>query len=121
MNGLSIRRFFKVKLLLDQNLSRHLLNSLCEVWAGSVHVGALKMCCATDREIWDYAAKNGYIIVSKDSDFVQMATLFGTPPKIILLATGNASTDSIRHCLLTHKKTINEFCSNPEEALLIIQ
>ena len=109
-----------MKLLLDQNLSRYLLGSLCELWAESSHVAVLGMGQASDREIWDFAAKNGYVLVSKDNDFVQMATLFGAPPKVILLAMGNSSTDAIKHCLLTHQKVINEFNDNQEEALLII-
>ncbi len=109
-----------MKLLLDQNLSRYLLDSLCDVWSGSSHVGVLGMGSASDREIWDFSAKNDYIIVSKDSDFVQLVTLFGAPPKIVLLSIGNASTDNILHCLLTNKKNINEFYNNPEEALLIL-
>ncbi|MEK6745760.1 MAG: DUF5615 family PIN-like protein [Pseudomonadota bacterium] len=109
-----------MKLLLDQNLSRYLLNSLCEVWVGSSHVGVLGMGNSSDKEIWDFSAKNDYVIVSKDNDFVQMATLFGKPPKVILLAIGNASTDAIMHCLLTHQKIINEFNNNSEEALLIL-
>jgi predicted nuclease of predicted toxin-antitoxin system len=38
---------------------------------------------ATDREMRDYAGEHGYSIVSKDSDFRQLAFLFGPPPKAI--------------------------------------
>lgn len=109
-----------MKLLLDQNLSRYLLSPLCEVWSAISHVGVLGMGSASDKEIWDFSAKNNYIIVSKNSDFVQLVTLFGAPPKIILLSMGNASTDTILRCLLVNQKTINEFYNNPEEALLIL-
>lgn len=109
-----------MKLLLDQNLSRYLLTSICEIWPDSSHVALIGMNTASDKEIWAFAARNQYIILSKDNDFVQMATFFGAPPKVILLSIGNASTDDIKHCLLMHKKIINEFCNNLEEALLII-
>ncbi len=109
-----------MKLLVDQNLSRYLLEYLLSIWAGSEHVALLGMGKATDKEIWNFARENGYIIVSKDSDFVQMATLFGAPPKVILLATGNCSTDSIKHCLLAHQRDIDSFYKNQEESLLVI-
>ena len=109
-----------MKLLLDQNLSRYLLTPICEIWADSSHLALIGMATASDKEVWDFAANNGYGIVSKDNDFVQMATFFGAPPKVVLLSVGNASTNDIKHCLITHQKVINEFYYNKEEALLII-
>ncbi|MEZ5692212.1 MAG: DUF5615 family PIN-like protein [Rickettsiales bacterium] len=109
-----------MKLLLDQNLSRFLLDDLCTIWKESTHVHILGMEQASDKKIWDFAAKTGYILVSKDNDFVRMATLFGAPPKVIFLSMGNATTDDIKHCLVKHKDTINEFYNNVTESLLII-
>lgn len=36
---------------------------------------------ATDDQIWDYAKEHGYVIVSKDSDFRQLAFLHSPPPR----------------------------------------
>jgi predicted nuclease of predicted toxin-antitoxin system len=35
----------------------------------SAHVAELDLAQSTDRQIWDYAGQNDYVIVSKDSDF----------------------------------------------------
>jgi predicted nuclease of predicted toxin-antitoxin system len=48
---------------------------------------------ATDREIFDAARRLGAIvIVTKDSDFVDLVTLLGSPPQVLRLAFGTVST-----------------------------
>jgi len=49
---------------------------------------------AEDMDIWNYALDNGYIIITKDNDFVDLLELNGFPPKIVLLKTGNNSSFS---------------------------
>ncbi|WP_424946528.1 DUF5615 family PIN-like protein [Candidatus Spongiihabitans sp.] len=58
-----------MKLLLDQNLSHRIVQSLAKVYPESMQVSALHMSNATDQEIWDYAQQNGYVIVTLDADF----------------------------------------------------
>jgi len=43
----------------------------------------------SDSEIWDYAIKNNFIIVTKDTDFYDRIILHGPPPKIIWIRFGN--------------------------------
>jgi predicted nuclease of predicted toxin-antitoxin system len=64
---------------------------------------------ALDREIWEYAKKNQYTIVTQDSDFNNLNILFGFPPKIIWIRTGNLSTSSIVGILVSYKGEIKEF------------
>ncbi len=40
---------------------------------------------ASDEQIWEHARLNNFIIVTNDKDFLNMATVKGFPPKIILL------------------------------------
>ena len=54
----------------------------------SAHVADLRLDTATDRAIWDYAGTHGYVIASKDTDFRQLAFLYGPPPKVIWLRVG---------------------------------
>jgi predicted nuclease of predicted toxin-antitoxin system len=42
-----------------------------------------------DNEIWDFAKKNHYTIISKDSDFSNRILLVSPPPKIIHIRFGN--------------------------------
>lgn len=45
----------------------------------------------TDTEIWDYAFKNGLVILTKDTDFYNRFLVSSTAPKIIYFQLGNCS------------------------------
>ena len=62
-----------------------------------------------DRAVWDYAAQNDYLIVSKDVEFSDMSVLLGAPPKVIWIQLGNCSTAEIEQLLRTHFNTIEDF------------
>jgi predicted nuclease of predicted toxin-antitoxin system len=109
-----------VKLLFDQNLSRHLVGQLAREFPDSRHVTEVGLDTATDREIWDFAGGHGFVIVSKDSDFRQLAFLLGPPPKAIWLRLGNASTLDIFDVLRSHQHAIHHFDDSEEEALLVL-
>lgn len=109
-----------MRLLFDQNLSRHLVPSLAVEFHDSVHVTDIGLDTASDREIWDYAGEHDLVIVSKDSDFRQLAFLFGPPPKVVWLRMGNASTADIRSVLIAHKDEIGGFGRSDDEALLVL-
>lgn len=76
------------------------------------HVKELKLTDASDKEIWRYALINNYTIVTFDSDFVDLATLRGTPPKIIWLRFGNSSNLKIANKLLSNSEAISDFMTN---------
>lgn len=93
-----------MKLLFDQNLSRRLVAMLAVEYPGSRHVAELGLDTATDRAIWDYAGEHGFMIVSKDSDFRQLAFLLGPPPKAIWVRAGNVSTLDILGVLRQYRE-----------------
>jgi predicted nuclease of predicted toxin-antitoxin system len=63
-----------VRLLVDQNLSHNLVERLRDYFPDSAHVTTPGLETATDKDVWDHAGEHGYTIVSKDSDFRQLAT-----------------------------------------------
>jgi predicted nuclease of predicted toxin-antitoxin system len=69
-----------MKLLLDQNLSRRIPSLIADIFPGSNHVGSLALDRVSDQEIWDFAESEGYVILSKDSDFHQMSLVRYTYP-----------------------------------------
>ncbi|MFW9260382.1 DUF5615 family PIN-like protein, partial [Nostoc sp. CALU 546] len=46
---------------------------------------------AEDLEIFEAAKAQGVILITKDSDFVDLVERLGTPPQIIWLTCGNTS------------------------------
>ena len=109
-----------MKLLLDQNLSRVLIRQLSGEYVESVHAAEIGLDSATDREIWEYAGERGYVIVSKDSDFRQLALLFGPPPHVVWLRLGNVSTGLIEALLRRSVEQVEEFAGSDEESLLVL-
>lgn len=104
-----------MKLLLDENLSRHLVTALTDEFPDSTHVTAVGLVAATDTEIWDFARQHDFTIVSKDSDFNDLAFVHGTPPKVIWLRLGNRSTDQIARLspTNTHGSTASATTTTP--------
>lgn len=58
-----------MKLLFDQNLSRHLARRLADIYPDSNHVLFLGLEQEPDAVVWQYARNYGYIVVTKDADF----------------------------------------------------
>ena len=78
-----------MKLLLDQNLSHRLVESLGDLYPDAIHVRSVGLPHAMDEDVWAYARKHGYTIVTKDGDFSGRAFLFGPLPKVIWIELGN--------------------------------
>jgi predicted nuclease of predicted toxin-antitoxin system len=110
-----------MKLLIDQNLSSRLVKLLTEQFPDSKHLIDLKLDKASDFEVWEYAKSNNFIIISKDTDFININTLKGFPPKIICIQRGNCSTDQIFHLIIGNFLTIKFFIENPDKGILILR
>ncbi len=95
-----------MKLLLDENLSRRIVPQLQVEYPGSSQIALLRLEAATDREIWDYAKAMDFVIVTRDSDFHELGTLYGAPPNVIWLKTGNQSSAATLRNLLDRKEAI---------------
>jgi predicted nuclease of predicted toxin-antitoxin system len=106
------------RLLLDENLSRRLLVELDDVFSGSRHVVAEGLQSAGDIEVWNHAAREGLVIVTKDADFHQRAFLLGAPPKVVWLRLGNCTTDEAARILRARAGEIRAFVLDADAAFL---
>lgn len=97
-----------MKLLLDENLSRRIVPFLQDIYPGSSQVALLGMNEANDLDIWEYAKKGGYSIVTQDADFHEQSLLAGKPPLVIWLRCGNQPKNVILEKLLNARKDIEE-------------
>ncbi len=109
-----------MKLLIDQNLSRNLIRELTSLFPESKHVLDVELDEATDREIWEYAKAHEFVVVSKDSDFRQLAFLFGPPPKAVWIRASNATTVEILTLLLDEHERIFDLDESEEDTLLVL-
>jgi predicted nuclease of predicted toxin-antitoxin system len=110
-----------VKFLFDANLSPELVRLLAGHYPGSDHVLLVGLGASpTDDAIWKHAAKNDFVIVSKDADFYRLSTLHGAPPKFVWLRVGNGPTAVAAATLLSARVRISEFLADPSAALLLL-
>jgi predicted nuclease of predicted toxin-antitoxin system len=102
-----------MKLLLDANLSWRLTTTLAASFGDCAHVDYIGIeVPAKDIEIWNFARKNNSIIVTQDSDFCNLLTIYGFPPKVVLLKRGNTDRKSVLSLLLTCQLFIEDLDKN---------
>ena len=109
-----------MKLLFDQNISHRLAHVLADVYPDCIHVRDIGLNAASDTEIWEYAKRNGYMIVSKDSDFHQRSFLLGYPPKVVWIRRGNCSTKAVEQILRDHLQDLQAFEADNVATFLIL-
>lgn len=95
-----------MKLLFDQNLSPKLVERLADLYPDSNHVYHLNIDLAPDKEMREFAGREGFVIVTKDSDFSDLCILLGFPPKVIWIRRGNCSSRDIESILRDHNQDI---------------
>lgn len=76
---------------------------------GSTTIKSEALLDANDKEIWDFAKDNNYCIVTQDSDFNDLNLLFGPPPKVIWIRTGNLKNEELAKLLIEHFTEIDRF------------
>jgi len=102
-----------LKLLLDQNLSRKLINRLADIFPDSSHVQFHALTEVNDSTIWEFAKNHDFCIVTQDADFPELSKLKGSPPKVIWLRCGNMSTSQVERIFRSSFEIIRQFMNNP--------
>jgi predicted nuclease of predicted toxin-antitoxin system len=75
---------------------------------------------APDTDVWEYALRNEFTIVTKDSDFRHRSSLRGYPPKVIWIALGNCSTRTVEYLLRKRVAEVTEFLADEVKAFLVV-
>lgn len=91
-----------MKLLFDHHLSPKLVKRLANLYPESNHVYPLGLDQAEDKDIWEYARRESFLVVTKDADFSDLSLLLGFPPNVIWIRRGNCSTAAIEAILRQH-------------------
>jgi len=101
-----------VKLLFDQNISFRIIAKIAAAFPEAKQVRQLQIENSSDIFLWSFARNNGYTIITFDSDFFDISSIKGHPPKIIWLRFGNTTTDNIAEVINTRAEIIKEFISD---------
>ena len=105
---------------LRQNLSPRLVRHLADLYSESVHVSEVGLDQADDREVWEYARAEGFILVSKDADFSELGVLLGHPPKVIWIQRGNCSTREVELLLRSAPPGVRKLDMDEEVGVLLV-
>lgn len=109
-----------MKLLFDHHLSRKLVGKLADLFPESSHVVFHGLDRADDIDIWLFAQQHEYIIITKDSDYSDILTLRGAPPKVIWLHIGNSTNEVVERVIRQNYQRIEQFDKEIDSALLEI-
>jgi predicted nuclease of predicted toxin-antitoxin system len=108
-----------LKLLVDENLAPRLASDLADLFPGSLHVNSAGLGSTTDAVIWDYAKTHGFTFLTKNKDFASLSIIWGAPPKVILLLTGNCSTARIEQIIRNNVIRFSDFESDKRSLLIV--
>ena len=108
------------KLLFDNNISHRVISKITDLFPNSSHVMLENLDESSDFDVWEFAHKNNYTIVTKDSDFNDLAIYRGSPPKVVWLKIGNCKVVDIENILKANFEIIKEFLNEPVSAILEI-
>jgi predicted nuclease of predicted toxin-antitoxin system len=104
-----------MKLLFDQNISYKIEKKISLLFSKSKHISSLGLINKDDIEIWNFAKKENFTIVTFDSDFFDISIINGCPPKIIYVRKGNLTTNKLLALLEEKHLIIRNFITNPEK------
>ncbi len=110
-----------MSLLLDANLSPRLAERLAELFPGITHVRNAGLAQASDQRIWEYARANRHTILTADSDFVDLNTTLGFPPKVVHLQRCDFPLRVIENSLRRNAIRISGMESDDALGLLVIR
>jgi predicted nuclease of predicted toxin-antitoxin system len=96
-----------MRFVVDAQLPRRLARELVAAGHDVIHTLDFPLGNRTpDEEIVAQAAKEGRVVITKDSDFVTTFFLRGAPPKLLLISTGNISNDALSRLLRANLSTL---------------
>ena len=107
-----------MKLLFDQNISPKILKLLSEYTLDCQQVRFVDLENAADMQIFQFAKANYFSIVTFDLGFIDLNGLYGTPPKIIYLNTGNMTTKRISELITDNILKIKYYLDSDSDEIL---
>ncbi len=110
-----------MKLLLDAHLSWRLVKKLQANYPETIHLNQTGLQYpADDIDIWEFAKRLNFVILTFDEDYINLSLRFGHPPKVILLKSFDQTSNTVMRLLQSSQKEIEEFYTSTEDNLLQI-
>jgi len=107
-----------VRFVVDAQLPPSLARFLASEGHEAEHVADVGLLSAPDREIWSYALQKEAVIVTKDEDFAERASLAPKAPRVVWLRIGNSSK---RALLLWFRNLLPDILSELESGETLVE
>lgn len=96
-----------MKFLVDAQLPRRLVSRLLEAGHEAIHTLDLPLGNRTpDSVINELSISDGYVVVTKDADFVDSFHLHRRPHRLLLISTGNIRNSELESLLMSNLESI---------------
>jgi predicted nuclease of predicted toxin-antitoxin system len=82
-----------IRFIIDQQLPPMLVERLRQSGHDAIHVREIGLTAAKDSTIWEHAAKHGYVVISKDRDFVPAGGVERSP--LVWIRCGNVTNAAL--------------------------
>ncbi len=110
-----------MKLLLDQNIGKKIIENLQDIYPESKHATELPKGQDSDFEFWNFALANELVLVTTDADFLNLSIIAHKSPKTIHIHGEVITTTKMEWILRINQQSIQEFVDNPQTDCLTIQ
>jgi predicted nuclease of predicted toxin-antitoxin system len=84
-----------IRFLIDAQLPPGLARRLIAQGHPADHVNRMGLGVASDIDLWKYAGHAGVTLITKDEDFVSLASRDQTGPQVVWIRLGNISNDTL--------------------------
>ena len=106
-----------MRILIDAQLPPGLKPTLVSLGHEAWHVAELELRDATDLVIWNYAARESMLILTKDEDFAQRRMRTRDGPTVVWLRIGNSSREALARWLIPLLGTIERLAAAGERLI----
>ncbi|MGQ0542263.1 MAG: DUF5615 family PIN-like protein [Blastocatellia bacterium] len=96
------------------------MSILARLYPESDHVFTAGLDTSSDADVREFAARNDFVIVTKDADFAEMDSLLGAPPSIVWIRRGNCPTNAIEAMLRHHVELLHALIDSDSSDILTI-
>ena len=103
-----------MKPLYNGMLPPSMIRRLADLWPEAKHVVVEYGGQFPDEHVWEEARVNGYVIITKDSDFSDEVKHPGPPPQAVRLRLGNSTPAELEAYVRDHAEEIEAFVASDE-------
>ena len=110
-----------MKFLIDQNISKRIIESISDISPEAMHIKDLEFSDSSDFDLWAYALKNNFILTSTDKEVFNRSIISNPSPKIIYVEGDVITTNKMEWAIRINQETIEQFLEEKSTTCLILK